>query len=121
MIVWNNALINALSLKAFEEACADTAWWGRLVENAVGAHLLNGLPSVRWTISYWRDGDQEMDFVVTSGSRRFGVEVKSGPTQVARGIPAFRKRYPDGDILMIGGNGLALEEFLLEPASHWFR
>ena len=43
LILWNNALINAVSGITFEEARADHSWWGRLVENAVGGHLLNTL------------------------------------------------------------------------------
>ena len=39
--VWNTAYHTALSLPTFEGARADPIFWGRLVESAVGAHLLN--------------------------------------------------------------------------------
>jgi predicted AAA+ superfamily ATPase len=30
------------------------SWWGRLVENAVGAHLLNHLSGFPYSVYYWR-------------------------------------------------------------------
>jgi hypothetical protein len=39
--VLNTALITAQSRLTFEEARKDREFWGRLVESAVGAHLLN--------------------------------------------------------------------------------
>lgn len=41
LVLWNNALINALSGRTRGQSMRDAAWRGRLVENAVGAHLLN--------------------------------------------------------------------------------
>lgn len=45
--VLNTALVGAFSDLTFEQARADRTFWGRLVESAVGAHLLN---------SGWTDG-----------------------------------------------------------------
>jgi uncharacterized protein len=39
--VYNTALISAQSTKTFKDAKKDRIFWGRLVESAVGAHLLN--------------------------------------------------------------------------------
>ena len=61
LLLWNNGLISALSTRRFSEALADTIWWGRLVENAVGAHLCNMLSPVTHTVTYWRDGRDEVD------------------------------------------------------------
>jgi len=41
LIIRNNGLINAISGDSFKDSRNDYSWWGRLVENAVGAHLLN--------------------------------------------------------------------------------
>jgi hypothetical protein len=120
LILWNNALVNAISLRSFEDAAGDTAWWGRLVENAVGAHLLNELPSTRFSVSYWRERDQEVDFVVTSGQAVWGLEVKSGRAGAASGAAAFRQRFPGARLLLIGESGIPLDEFFLRPAQEWF-
>jgi len=61
LLLWNNALVNALSNRSFDESIADASWWGRLVENAVGGYLLNMLSSADYTITYWRYKDREVD------------------------------------------------------------
>lgn len=120
LILWNNALVNAFAGRSLRSAKLDTAWWGRLVENAVGAHLLNSLPAPRYSISYWRDGDRETDFVVASGRSVWAVEVKSGRPGKASALAAFRARYPKSAALLVGTGGIPLEEFFSRPAEAWF-
>ena len=43
LVLWNNALANAVSGKGFEVAKSDSEEWGRLVDNAVGSTLINQL------------------------------------------------------------------------------
>jgi predicted AAA+ superfamily ATPase len=120
LVLWNNALVNALALRSRTEAMADGAWWGRLVENAVGAHLLNGLQGPDWSVTYWRDGGDEVDYVVAHGARIWAIEVKSGRPGKATGTAAFRQRYPQAKFWLLGGGGLNLEEFFSRPAAEWF-
>lgn len=119
-LLWNNALVNALSTRSMADAIADTIWWGRLVENAVGAHLCNGLPSVEYDITYWREGDYEVDFVVAKGRDIWAIEVKSGRSGKAAGLSRFRTRYPEARALLVGGQGIPLEEFFGRDAASWF-
>ena len=64
--VLNTALMTALSNYTFQDAQADRTFWGRLVESAVGAHLLNtGQGAMR--VHYWRDRGAEVDFVLQRG------------------------------------------------------
>lgn len=121
LVLWNNALVNALSLRSCDEAMADGAWWGRLVENAVGAHLLNGLQGPEWSVTYWRDGDSEVDFVVAHGARIWALEVKSGRPGKTGGLEKFRRRYPMAKVWLIGGGGMPLEGFFARPAADWFK
>lgn len=118
IVFWNNALVTALSGFSFDEARDDASWWGRLVENAVGAHLLNSLPSPRYEVGYWRERNDEVDFVVRVGGKRIGLEVKSGRPGRLGGLTAFRKRFPAARTLVVGAGGIPLEEFFsAEPAS----
>ena len=64
------------------------------MENAVGAHFLNGLPSAAFSVSYWRMDREEVDFVVARGNTLWAVEVKSGRGQKVSGLHRFRQRYP---------------------------
>jgi predicted AAA+ superfamily ATPase len=120
LALWNNALINALSLQTRKQAAADGGWWGRLVENAVGAHLLNGLQGPDWSVTYWRDGDAEVDFVVAHGARVWALEVKSGRPGKMSGITAFRKKYPKAKVWIVGSGGIRLEDFFSREAREWF-
>ena len=120
LILWNNALINALSTKRFRDAVGDSAWWGRLVANAVGAHLCNSLSGVEYTITYWRKGDREVDFVVTRGSKSWAIEVKGGRTGKLSGLEHFRRIYPESNALLVGEGGIPLEKFFKSDAGVWF-
>lgn len=120
LIVWNNALINAISRKSFSETQADNSWFGRIVENAVGAKLLNELSGSEWSLSYWREGDAEVDFVLSRGSATWGIEVKSGRSGKVSGIAEFQKKYPKSKIVLVGRSGIPLEEFFLRPSEEWF-
>lgn len=111
LVLWNDALVTALGLRSFEETRRDAALWGRLVENAVGAHLLNHLQGVAHQVSYWRERDLEVDYVVEAPNALFAMEVKSGRPGRPAGLEAFRQRHRRARPLVIGSGGLALEEF----------
>lgn len=121
LILWNNALISALGTRNFEDARNDFHWWGRLVENAVGAYLCNGLGSMEYGLTYWRDGKFEVDFVVERGRNVWAIEVKSGVRGDEKGLQRFRTKYPESRTLMVGGTGIPLEEFFSIPPQEWFR
>ena len=112
LALWNQALINALAPRSSEDAQEDPGWWGRLVENAVGAHLLNHLPAPEWGVTYRRRGNAEVDYVVERGRAVWGLEVKSGRPRPACGLAAFRLAYRKAHTLIIGSDGIPLEEFL---------
>ena len=110
--------MNALSTRTRAESLADPVWWGRLVENAVGGYLCNQLKSVEYTLTYWRERNHEVDFVVSRGRDVWALEVKSGRSGKGSGLFRFRNRYPLARALMIGGQGIPLEEFFSrEPAA----
>ena len=119
LVLWNNALVNALSTRTFAESLGDKIWWGRLVENAVGAHLCNNLHSVEYTITYWREGNHEVDFVVARGRDVWAIEVKSGRSGKASGLTRFLTRYPEARALLVGGQGIPLETFFSRDAASW--
>jgi uncharacterized protein len=98
----------------------DRELWGRLVESAVGAHLAGSAAGSSAEVFYWRERGQEVDFVLRSGSRTTAVEVKSGRMRDhLPGMEAFDRLFRPQRKLLVGGQGVPLEEFLLAPASHW--
>jgi len=109
--VYNTALISTQSNTSFEEAMGNPAIWGRLVESAVGAHLLNQSVSGDFALSYWREGNDEVDFVIDQ-KQLIGIEVKSGTIQNTSGMAAFKKKFNPDKILLIGNTGLTWQAFL---------
>ena len=119
--ILNTGLMSALSGYTFKEARADRTFWGRLVESAVGAHLWNTAPT-RTRLYYWRDKALEVDFVLERGPRLVAFEVKSGQRQAdLRGLERFRERFHPLRTVVVGGDGVPLEEFLATPADDWFK
>ena len=119
--VLNTSLMTAASTYTFDEARNDRTFWGRIVESAVGAHLVNTATSAI-KVQYWRKGNDEVDFVLRGGPRTVAVEVKSGGRiRQKRGMRAFRSKYEVNQCIVVGSAGVPLDEFLSEPAEHWLR
>lgn len=115
--VHNTALISAQRNERLEEIEKDAIAWGRLVESSIGAHLTNHSLMEGFKVYYWREGNDEIDFVIERRGKVVGIEVKSGNTQKASGIDSFRNKFHPDKILLIGKNGLTYEEFLkINPA-----
>lgn len=118
----NTALVTAFSGLSPKEAEKDTPFWGRLVESAVGAHLVNAAAADGIEVFYWRDRNREVDFVVRSGRRIMTIEVKSGRRRDALpGLEAFTAIYKPFRTLLVGGDGIPLETFLSRPVDDWMR
>lgn len=119
LIVFNTALMSAIQDYTFAEAQADRSYWGRLVESCIGAHLLNSCDNDT-NVHYWRDGSDEVDFVLTRGRKLTAIEVKSsanpGPV---RGLGVFAQRNPSARTILVGTGGVSLAEFMSYPAEHW--
>lgn len=115
LIIWNNALINAVAGGSFESSRSDHSWWGRLVENAVGAHLTNQLSGFPYSLYYWRKRSDEVDFVVETPRNLWAIEVKSGKSQNTKGLEKFCTLYPEARQIVIGHGGLSLEDFFCNP------
>jgi predicted AAA+ superfamily ATPase len=120
--VMNTALMSAQSGLTLPEARTDRDFWGRLLESAVGAHLANAAAAGVCEVFYWRERNREVDFIVKSGRALTAIEVKSGRTRDSLpGISAFAKAFKPGRTLLVGGDGIPVEEFLLRPVEHWVK
>ena len=118
--VLNTALMSAGLNQTFEQTRNDPAQWGRLVESAVGAHLANAALTNQCSVYYWREGTKEVDFIVQNGGTLSAIEVKSGRTpDVHSGIAAFNASFSPKRSLLIGGDGIGVEDFLLKPVTTW--
>lgn len=110
--VHNTAFVSALHPYDFQMIIKDREKWGRIVESAVGAHLINNAYTQGFSLFYWRDGNYEVDFVLEHKGRIVALEVKSGLNIRTAGMMQFRKHYPDSKIMLVGREGLPWDEFL---------
>lgn len=116
----NTALVSAMTGSTLEETRADPESWGRLVETAVGAHLVNTALDSAVEVSWWRDGNDEVDFVLTRGPHRTAIEVKSGKKGARwEALTAFESRFGPTSKLVVGTGGIPLSDFLSKPAAEW--
>jgi len=120
--VLNTALMTAQSGLSPEEARSDREFRGRLVESAVGAHLANVAASGTCELFYWREQNQEVDFVIRAGRTVLAIEVKSGRAPDAfSGLAAFSEAFKPKRTLLVGADGISLDEFLTKPVEHWLQ
>lgn len=120
--VLNTALMTAQSGMTLDEARADREFWGQLTESAVGAHLANAAAAGVCELFYWRDRNREVDFVVRAGRAVTAIEVKSGRAREAQpGLSAFAEAFKAKRTLLVGIDGISVEEFLSQPVEHWVK
>jgi predicted AAA+ superfamily ATPase len=107
---------------SFADAKKDHAYWGRLVESAAGAHLVNESDTQAVRVFYWREGEKEVDFVVQHGNSLTAIEVKSVPRRGAlSGMEEFAKKFKPRRKLLVGGDGIPVEEFLEKSIMNWIK
>jgi predicted AAA+ superfamily ATPase len=96
-------------------ARADRNHFGRLVETAVGAHLVN-TAGRELDVTWWRAGDREVDYVLAGRGGVLAIEVASGRRKPSLpGLEAFGREF-ESRKLLIGAQGLPLEAALAMPA-----
>jgi predicted AAA+ superfamily ATPase len=96
--------------------------WGRLVESAIGAYLVNNSRGKNIDIFYWLERNQEVDFVLRARSDLVAIEVKTGRRRERfSGIEVFSKTFKVKHHLLVGSGGIPVEEFLTKPIEHWLR
>jgi len=117
----NTALMTSLSNKGFHEWRDEPNIWGRLVEVAIGAHLVNEGTQHGIEVYYWRKGHYEVDFVIRKADILIAIEVKSSKKHIAmQGLELFSKEYKAKKAIVVGGQGIELGQFLQTPIQHWF-
>lgn len=120
LISLNTALVSALTGVSYEQAIADRQYWGQLTESAVGAHLVNDSRGKGINVYYWLSRNREVDFVLESGKTVVAIEVKSSNKETAlQGMDAFCREFDVKRRLLVGGQGIAVEEFLTSPIQTW--
>lgn len=85
---------------------------GHLVESAIGSYLLAQSHIQGFDLMWWRDGRDEVDYVIRKGSRVRAIEVKSGRIRATGGLTVFCQRFKGAQPLLVGDANLSCEDFL---------
>ncbi|MBM4270872.1 MAG: ATP-binding protein [Deltaproteobacteria bacterium] len=120
LVVLNTALMSTMSNLQFEEALQNPTFWGRLVESAVGGWLINGSMGKSLQVFYWAGSNREVDYILTRGETVIAIEVKSGSGKISLpGMEILSRRYKIAKKMLVGRDGIPLEDFFLTPPEDW--
>ena len=111
-IVRNTALLSSRTEETMDQILKKPEKWGRFVESSVGAHILNNSVKGKYSLYYWRQGNDEIDFVLKKNEDVIGLEIKSGHSAKRSGMDAFSRIYKPHKVLLVGDKGISWEEFL---------
>ncbi len=117
--VFNNALLTANQRGKFETIRSDSELWGRWVESAIGAHLLNSAEEQDYQVFYWRERNDEVDYIVATDDGCVAFEVKSGRRKMNSGMKEFEKAFKPVHSYIIGTGGICFEDFLKTDVTEW--
>lgn len=110
--VYNNALMSFYSDYDFASARKDPKVWGRFYESAIGAYILNSAYVHGLKVYYWRDGNNEVDFVLMRNSKVIAIEVKSNGESNTAGLHLFTDTFHPHRSIIVGPQGISAESFL---------
>lgn len=118
--VLNTALATAQNHLSFEAIKQHRDFWKRLIECAVGAHLLNSTFGTKTEVFYWKEENRSVDFIVRNDDNLIVVEVNNSQKgKNLQGVDVFTQKYSPARTLFVGEGGISIEDFLLRPVSSW--
>lgn len=109
--VYNNALKTAFNPHTYEEAIMDRKGWGRIYESSIGSYLVSQAFVHRFGVFYWRDRNDEVDFIIRKKGTVIAIEVKSNAEKNTTGLNRFREVFHPQTAFIVGDGGLRAEDF----------
>jgi predicted AAA+ superfamily ATPase len=110
--VHNNALLSAQKNESFSEIVQKPAEWGHIIESSVGAYLINNSIPQNYSVYYWRERNDEVDFILERKGKTIAIEIKSNNSENNKGLEVFNKKFEPDKLYIITNRGLTWQEFL---------
>lgn len=118
--VFNTALISAQSHLSFKKMKQNKEAWKNLIKCNIGAHILNSTLGTRIEVFYWKEGGNEIDFVIRKNETTLTITINDDDKKQQEGaIEVFSHLYHPQQNLFIGKDGIPVEKFLLTPLEFW--
>lgn len=110
--VYNNALKMIYNGLTLQQAIIDRKAWGRIFESGIGAHIVSQAFSQRFEVFYWRERNDEVDFILRKNNSLVALEIKSNAEKHTNGLDKFKSLFNPTTALIIGDAGIPPEDFL---------
>ncbi len=110
--VYNNALKMVYSPMPFNQAILDRRTWGRTFESGIGAYLVSQAFVRRFDVFYWRERNDEVDFILRKKNSLVAIEVKGNAEKRTEGLDKFRGLFNPTSSFIVGDGGVKAEEFM---------
>ena len=110
--VYNNALKMIYSPLTFEQAITNRGEWGHIFESAIGAYLVSQAFVHRFEVFYWRERNDEIDFILRKKGTVIAIEIKSNAEKRTEGLENFKKLFSPKAAFIVGDGGISAEDFL---------
>ncbi|WP_277297301.1 ATP-binding protein [Succinatimonas hippei] len=110
--VYNNALKMVYNQLDFENSLLNRAIWGRIFESGIGAYLVSQAFVNRFEVFYWRERDNEVDFILRKNGSVIAIEVKSNAQKKTAGLEKFKEMFKPKAAFIVGDGGISAEDFL---------
>ena len=110
--VYNNALKMVYNPLTFKQAILDRKAWGHIFESGIGTFLVSQAFIHRFEVFYWRERNDEVDFILRKNDSVVAIEVKSNAEKKTEGLNKFRQLFNPQSSFIVGDGGIGAEEFL---------
>jgi len=118
--VFNTALTTAQSHLSFKEMREDKKAWSNLIECSIGGHILNSALGTKIEVFYWKEGSNEVDFVIRKGETVITITIEHDKKRLDfKGAEEFSRLYNPQQNLFVGRKGIPVDQFLLTPLEFW--
>ena len=111
--VYSNALKMVYTPTTFEQSIMDRKLWGHIVESAIGSYLISQAFIHRFEVFYWREKNNEVDFILRKKGVLVAIEVKSNSEKHTTGLDKFNELFKPHKSFIVGDGGISIEDFLM--------
>ena len=118
--VYNNALKMVYTPTTFEQSMMDRKLWGHIVESAIGSYLVSLAFIHRFEVFYWREKNDEVDFILRKKGVLVAIEVKSNSEKRTTGLDKFNEMFKPHKSFIVGDGGISIEDFLMMDLTQLF-
>lgn len=118
--VYNNALKMIYNGLTFDEAITNRKDWGHIFESGIGAYLISQAFVGHFEVFYWREQNDEVDFVLRKNSSLIAIEIKSNTEKSTKGLTKFKEKFNPTASFIVGDGGISAEDFFTMDLAQLF-